>query len=293
LPGNAGPVLAAAAKEPSLVLRGADIATDFVPYVSNVKDATIAITGVNPVTKERVGTVGRVTAGVFALPAVGNVLKYIGKGGKYVLKGGKAAYEGVVAARAASKAAKALEREVAEAAVERAEKEAAKRTEMAVAAAAEKEAAERAEKEAAERAAKEATRAETKGVEIVDSKGNPLGEFDGVTKDRFIEDKSAKGLETLNPKTGKPVQTADQWAQKQIYDKTKVRIDNLTNKATATRPTKGGSPTVPTLSELRGIRKLEFRIESSVPEVRAAVEKQLGTLRAEHPDWSFSVIYGP
>jgi len=47
LPPNAGRVLASAASEPSTLLRGADVATDFIPYLSNVKDATIAATGVN------------------------------------------------------------------------------------------------------------------------------------------------------------------------------------------------------------------------------------------------------
>ena len=128
---------------------------------------------------------------------------------------------------------------------------------------------------------------------ITDAKGNPLGEFDGVQKGKFIEDKSARGLGTLNPKTGRPVQTADEWAKKQIFDKTEVRIDNLLNKATATRPTTGGSTAVPSLQEIKGIRQLEFRIESATPEVKAAVEKQLTALRAQHPDWTFTAIFGP
>jgi Flp pilus assembly pilin Flp len=127
LPANAGRVVASAANEPSLLMQGADLTTDLVPWVSNAKDATIAVTGVNPVTGAEVGTFGRVAAGVFAVPGVGNALKYVGKGGKYALKGGKAAYEAVQAARAASKAAKATakaaEREALGAAARRAEKE--------------------------------------------------------------------------------------------------------------------------------------------------------------------------
>ncbi|MEO8179069.1 MAG: pre-toxin TG domain-containing protein [Deltaproteobacteria bacterium] len=129
LPPNAGRVLASAAKEPSLLLRGADIATDLVPWVSNAKDAAIAVTGVNPVTGEHVGTFGRVVSGVFAIPGAGNLLKYVGKGGKYVLKGGKAAYEAVEAARAASKLAKAAEREVAQGLERQAERQIAKQVE--------------------------------------------------------------------------------------------------------------------------------------------------------------------
>jgi Flp pilus assembly pilin Flp len=141
LPANAGRVLAGEAKEPSLLLRGADVATDFVPYLSNVKDATIAITGVNPITKEHVGTFGRVVAGVFAIPAAGNVLKYVGKGGKYVLAGGKAAYEAGKAAKLGTRIAGVLgreaEKEIAEQGAERlvkqAEKEAEKLGERAAA----------------------------------------------------------------------------------------------------------------------------------------------------------------
>jgi Flp pilus assembly pilin Flp len=138
--------VAAAARGPSLLLTGADIATDLLPYVSNVKDATTAITGVNPVTNERVGTVGRVLAGVFAVPAIGNAAKYLSKGAKYAFKGGKAAYEAAEAARAGTKIAsavgKTVEREVAAGALQRAEKELVERTEREAAARAEKEGAE-------------------------------------------------------------------------------------------------------------------------------------------------------
>jgi Flp pilus assembly pilin Flp len=84
---NAAPPVAAAAAEPTLLVTGADIATDFTPGVSNVKDASIAITGVNPVTGEQVGTVGRVAAGVFAVPGIGNTAKYAIKGTKLAAKG--------------------------------------------------------------------------------------------------------------------------------------------------------------------------------------------------------------
>ncbi|HEU4578793.1 MAG TPA: pre-toxin TG domain-containing protein [Polyangiaceae bacterium] len=123
LPTNAGRVAASGAQEPSLLLRGTDVLTDFVPWVSNAKDAATAMTGINPVTGEKVGTVGRVMAGVFAIPAAGNLLKYVGKGGKYMLKGGKAAYEAVEAARAAGKLAKAAERAAAQELERQAEKQ--------------------------------------------------------------------------------------------------------------------------------------------------------------------------
>jgi hypothetical protein len=70
---------AAAADTPGVATRVADVVTDFTPVVSNVKDATIAVTGTNPVTGEKVGTLGRIASGVFAIPAVGNGVKYVAK----------------------------------------------------------------------------------------------------------------------------------------------------------------------------------------------------------------------
>lgn len=63
-----------------------DIVTDFTPGVSNVKDATIALTGVNPVTGEEVGFFGRVTSAIFAIPGLGNVLKILSKGGRLLAR---------------------------------------------------------------------------------------------------------------------------------------------------------------------------------------------------------------
>lgn len=64
-----------------------DIGTDLAPVVSNIKDATIAITGVNPVTGERVGTAGRIASAIFAIPVIGNLAKYVGKGSRWLWKG--------------------------------------------------------------------------------------------------------------------------------------------------------------------------------------------------------------
>lgn len=69
-----------------IALQVADVATDFVPGVSNVKDATIALTGVNPVTGEEVGVGGRILSGIFAIPGLGNLFKYLGKGGRLLGK---------------------------------------------------------------------------------------------------------------------------------------------------------------------------------------------------------------
>ena len=132
---------------------------------------------------------------------------------------------------------------------------------------------------------------EYRGVEIVDSRGSPVGEFDRVENGLLVEDKSALGLDRTNPKTGLPSQTPETWAQKQIYDKTVARIENLKN-ATGTRPTVDGTPSVPTLAEVQGIKNLEFRIQSASSEVRAAVEAQLQSLREKYPSWNFGAKYG-
>lgn len=135
-------------------------------------------------------------------------------------------------------------------------------------------------------------KSEYKEVEIVDKMGKPIGEFDKIEKGLFVEDKSAKGLSTLHPKTGKPLQTAGQWAEKQIYEKSVVRIENLQNKAVATRATKSGSQVVPSLDEIKTIRKLQFRIEGDSPELRNAVEEQIKKLSQKYPNWEFSAEFG-
>jgi hypothetical protein len=131
-----------------------------------------------------------------------------------------------------------------------------------------------------------------RGVEIVDARGNPLGEFDEITEGILIEEKLALGFEQVHPRTGQPVQTIAQWAEKQIFQKTVVRIDNL-QRAAATRPAAGGSSSVPPLAAILGIRKFQFKIVSTAPEVQSAVQTQLTRLHARFPAWEFSVIFGP
>jgi len=130
-------------------------------------------------------------------------------------------------------------------------------------------------------------------VEIVNSAGAPSGEFDGIDmlRQAFMEDKSAAGINTINPNTGQPYQTASQWAQNQIYNKTQTRINNLSN-AVNTRPTVNGSPTVPSLQEIQGFKKLFFRIDYSDANLIQAVEDQLVNLRSQFPNWEFSAHLG-
>ncbi len=131
-------------------------------------------------------------------------------------------------------------------------------------------------------------------VEFEDARHSPVGEIDQVIPDRklFIEDKSAVGLDIVHPKTGKPVQTADKWAEKQIYVKTMKKIDMLERTAVATRPARGGTPSPPPLRELKGIREFLFRITDDTLELRTAVGKQVERLKADFPGWTFNAEYG-
>ncbi|RNI39835.1 DUF4157 domain-containing protein [Hanamia caeni] len=141
-----------------------------------------------------------------------------------------------------------------------------------------------------------------KGVKITDKKGAPTGEIDEVQEGTIREKKSAEGLGKVNPKTGKPFPGSDEvtWAENQIYTKTKTRIGNLKT-AVATRPSekmteepaqKAGSQDVPTIKELQGVRKYEFRIDADTPDLRAQVGIQIKRLQQEFPDWTFSAVFG-
>ncbi|WP_230202486.1 hypothetical protein [Paenibacillus ihumii] len=132
-----------------------------------------------------------------------------------------------------------------------------------------------------------------KEVEIVDHTGKPIGELDEIDLKNgiFYEDKAAKGLDIINPKTGLPAQTPQQFTDKQILDKTRKRINNIAE-ATATRATKNGIPDVPSLDQIKGIRKFVFRLDGDTPELRQAVENSLEQLRKEFPDYTFEVWFG-
>ncbi|WP_248930461.1 hypothetical protein [Paenibacillus hamazuiensis] len=89
-----------------------------------------------------------------------------------------------------------------------------------------------------------------KGVEVVAPK-NQLTELDDIDlKSKTIfEDKNASGLYMENPTVP---QTEQQWAKKQIYNKTVNRIDTIQN-AESTRPTTNGSQSVPSVSDIQNI----------------------------------------
>ena len=133
-----------------------------------------------------------------------------------------------------------------------------------------------------------------KEIEIVDAKGKCLGEFDEIDLENkiFYEDKTAKGLDIVNPKTGKPTQTAQQFADKQIYTKTKNRINNLAN-STGVREAKTNIiDNVPDITELQNIKKFVFRLDGDSQELINAVENSINKLKTEFPDYSFEATFG-
>ena len=133
-----------------------------------------------------------------------------------------------------------------------------------------------------------------KEVEIVDAKGKPVGEFDEIDLQNgiFFEDKSAKGLSRVNPRTGLPAQTPQEFADKQILLKTRNRINNLQNSAVATRATTNGTQTVPSLDQIQNVRRFEFRLDGDTPELRSAVGNSLERLKTEFPDFNFNATFG-
>jgi hypothetical protein len=133
----------------------------------------------------------------------------------------------------------------------------------------------------------------TKSVAIVGPKGK-LGEFDEVLPNLFVEDKTgaATGIKKGMKFTGKSFdQAANDWAVKNIYQKTVVRIENL-SKSTATIAEEGGSRIVPHLDEIKSIRTLHFRIEGNDPILMRHVNDQINRLRTMFPDWKFTVEFG-
>ena len=131
-------------------------------------------------------------------------------------------------------------------------------------------------------------------VEIADEQGKTLGEFDVIDLQRqiFVENKTAKGLDRINPKTGLPAQTPEQFVNKQIVGKTRARITRLNEQATTTVPTKNGTQIVPELAEIIDIKEFVFRLEGDTPKLRNAVEDGLNVLRQEFPDYKFSAEFG-
>ncbi|MGO4106435.1 PrsW family glutamic-type intramembrane protease [Paenibacillus sp. YAF4_2] len=138
------------------------------------------------------------------------------------------------------------------------------------------------------------SKAKYKGVELYDSRHGALGEFDGIDVENgiFYEAKSAKGLDKIHPKTGKPQQTPQQFTDKQLYQKTRTRINNLMEKAVGTRTTPGGTSEIPNLEDIKSIHNFQFQLDGDSPELRAAAENSLNRLRQEFPDYTFTIRFG-
>jgi hypothetical protein len=49
---------------------------------------------------------------------------------------------------------------------------------------------------------------------------------------------------------------------------------------------------LPSISQIQGIKKFEFRIDETNPILKSAVEKQIMRLQAAFPNYQFSVEYG-
>lgn len=130
-----------------------------------------------------------------------------------------------------------------------------------------------------------------RGVELMDANSRPVGEFDGIdmSGQRFVENKSAAGLDVVTPRTGLPQQTPAQWAARQIGAKTLRRIQALATAVSTRGPS--GQP-APTLAEIQGFRRLHFVIDANTPALRAAVFAELASLRTEAPGWTFTVEFG-
>jgi hypothetical protein len=125
------------------------------------------------------------------------------------------------------------------------------------------------------------------GVELIDSRRAPIGEIDRVDLPRgtFIEDKSAHHL------VGESLSATQVWAQKHVYNKTATRIEALLD-AAATRVTKHGSPAIPDLTQIQGVRHFVFHLEADSPELRQAVYEAIRRLRLRFPDFSFEAAFG-
>jgi hypothetical protein len=156
------------------------------------------------------------------------------------------------------------------------------------------------EEERAKVFAEEAKRGVHRGVKIRTKDKSIDFELDRVDikKGVIIEDKIAKGFE----KNPKPLEAAKDWAEKQIYKKTKNKIEFIKNKADHVYfdPKSQGSPHLPTIEQVKGIKKFEFRLQVDQgvlkPEImealRTEIDAAIKTLKTEFPDWSFEIIFG-
>jgi hypothetical protein len=139
-----------------------------------------------------------------------------------------------------------------------------------------------------------------RGFKIKTADKNIDFEFDriDVKKGVIVEDKSAKRFEE-NPK---PLDAIKNWSKKQIYGKTKNKINFINSRPDNVYHgnSKGSSPNLPTMDQVRGIKKFEFRLKVNQEELRQDLMEELKKeinvaitdLKTDYPDWSFDVVFG-
>lgn len=132
-----------------------------------------------------------------------------------------------------------------------------------------------------------------KEIKILNSKGKCLGEFDEIDLQNkiFYEDKTTKGLNVINPRTGLPSQIPQEFTDKQIYTKTKNRINNLANSAGTREAKTNIFDNVPYISELQSIKKFVFRLDGDSPDLINAVQDSIKKLELEFSDYTFEATF--
>lgn len=126
-------------------------------------------------------------------------------------------------------------------------------------------------------------------VNIHGGRGGRNTELDEVDLDAQIiyEDKSARSLYMYNPNVP---QTEQQWAGKQIYDKTENRILALQQ-----MEFRMSSQVALQLPDIQGVKKIQtfvFRIDKDTPALRKAVHDAIGRLNKKFPGYEFYAVFG-
>lgn len=122
------------------------------------------------------------------------------------------------------------------------------------------------------------------------------GNIDGIDNlDTMIEEKGAKGLlDPLNLNAdGSKKNTEANWAAKNIYKKEKNRIEAI-QAATSTFKGVGyvGPDALPTVGQIKALKKVVFEIEGDWPELESAVNAQILQLQKDcPPEYSFKAIF--
>ena len=81
------------------------------------------------------------------------------------------------------------------------------------------------------------------------------------------------------------------WAERQIYNNTVKKITTLLGPDAVRTRSQAGEQSFPELVEIRNIDSYHFRIRTTDPLVKEAVDAQLLRLQNQYPTWTFSVEY--